>query len=307
MGMREQDGEVRRRVARTYGRIATDDSNAACNNRPDDTQATGCTFGEPATLPGDPMTLSLGCGNPIAFSYIAEGDVVLDLGCGAGGDLLYAAERVGAAGRVIGVDMTDVMIDLARRNLASAGVTNAEVRKGIIEDLPVTDSSVDWVISNCVINLSPNKPRAFLEIARVLKPGGRMSIADIVAEELPEWVLQSDALYDSCIAGAISEGDYLAGLQDAGLSDATATGRYVYDRDQLVELAATSRPRLSPEGRDLAEALVGRVWSSHFTATRPTESNQDETQQDNEPAGSGQRTGCCDPEPGGPDERKETP
>lgn len=281
MGVREQDAETRGRVARTYERIA----NTA-------------------------TALSLGCGNPIAFTDISEGDVVLDLGCGAGSDLLQASRRAGLTGRVIGVDMAEAMIDFARRNLASADAINAEVRRGILEDLPVTDSSVDWVISNCAINLSPNKPQAFLEIVRVLKPGGRVSIADIVAEELPDWVLRSDALFDSCIAGAISEDNYLAGLRGAGLSAVSAVGRYVYDRDQLIELGATSRPRLSPDGGALAEALLGRVWSCHFSATKPTnptKSNQDDTKQDKEPAGSGQRTRCCDCATGGPEERKETP
>ncbi len=148
-----------------------------------------------AGLPADAVVNSFGCGNPLAFSEVKPGEVVVDLGSGAGIDLLIAARKAGPSGLVIGVDMTDEMIARARANAAEAGFANIEVRKGIIEDLPVEAASVDWVISNCVINLSPEKDRVFAEIARVLKPGGRMLVSDIVVQDVPAWVRESMALY----------------------------------------------------------------------------------------------------------------
>ncbi|MFC1609636.1 arsenite methyltransferase [Myxococcota bacterium] len=189
-----------------------------------------------ADLPLDAVESSFGCGNPVAFAEVRAGEVVLDLGSGAGIDLLLAAQKVGPSGRVIGVDMTDDMIDRARANIEAANLENVEVRKGIIEQLPVEDSSVDWVISNCVINLSPEKDLVFAEIARVLKPGGRMLVSDIVVEDLPDWIRQSAALYAACIAGAISEDEYLAGLRRAGLIDTEVRERFVYDTAQLAGL-----------------------------------------------------------------------
>jgi SAM-dependent methyltransferase len=160
------------------------------------------------------------------------------------------------------------MVERARANVAAAGVGNVEVRKGFIEDLPVDDQSVDWVISNCVINLSPSKPRVFAEIARVLKPGGRMEVADIVAENLPEWVRRHDDLYDSCVAGAISEAEYVAGLRAAGLIDVTIGGRYVFDRNQLGYISTGALASCS-EISQVADALVGRVWSVRISASKP--------------------------------------
>ncbi len=201
-------------------------------------QLAGYSADQLSILPADAVQNSFGCGNPLAHGELAEGEVVVDLGSGAGIDVLLAAEKVGPTGRVIGIDMTDEMIDRARHNIAEAGVDHVEVRKGLIEQLPVDDASVDWVLSNCVINLSPEKPRVFAEIARVLKPGGRMLVSDVVAEDLPDWVRQDAALYNSCVAGAISEADYLQGLRDAGLVDVAVRDRLVYDESQLAALAA---------------------------------------------------------------------
>ena len=206
--------------------------------------------------------------------------MVLDLGSGAGIDLLLAAKRVGPTGRVIGVDMTDEMIARARRNIEAAGLDNVDVRKGIIEAMPVEASSVDWVISNCVINLSPEKPRVFAEIARVLKPGGRMRISDIVVEDLADWVRQSDALYHSCVGGAIREADYIDGLRRAGLTDVDVLRRHVYDAAQLAALVESESPsaeRASAGGGDpnrepalsaLADSVTGKVWSALFAARK---------------------------------------
>ncbi|MDO8682641.1 MAG: arsenite methyltransferase [Armatimonadota bacterium] len=164
--------------------------------------------------------LGLGCGNLVAIAGIKEGEVVLDLGSGAGLDAFLAADRVGKSGKVIGVDMTPEMIEAARRNIIAGGYTNVEFRQGDIEALPVEDNSVDLVISNCVLNLVPDKNKAFAEIYRALKPGGRFAIADIVLDgPLPAELLENEAAYCACASGAISRADYLKGLMDAGLNN----------------------------------------------------------------------------------------
>jgi len=224
---------------------------------------------------------SFGCGNPLAFSGVREGDTVLDLGSGVGFDLLLASDKVGTRGRVIGIDMTDEMIVRARKNIKAAGATNIEVRKGLIEKLAVESSSVDWVISNCVINLSPEKSKVFKEIHRVLKPGGQISISDIVAEELPEEILNNKELYNSCIAGAISEKDYLAGLAEAGLRDIQVTERLFFETTQIKAafddkdsgLAQLFHELPEPERKETIDRLIsqaaGKVWSAKFTAKKP--------------------------------------
>jgi arsenite methyltransferase len=174
---------------------------------------------EELALAGD-ANLGLGCGNPLALTEIVSGMTVLDLGSGAGFDAFLAWNRVGAKGHVIGVDMTDDMLALARRNAEKRGAANVEFRKGFIESLPVESASVDYVISNCVINLSPDKPAVFREIARVLKPGGRFAVSDIVLlRPLPEELARSISAYVGCIAGASLLNDYLTTALDAGLRD----------------------------------------------------------------------------------------
>jgi len=225
---------------------------------------------------------SFGCGNPLAFSEVAEGETVVDLGSGAGLDLLIAAEKVGPTGRVIGVDMTDEMIARARRNALDAGATQVEVRKGLIEDLPVRNRQADWIISNCVINLSPTKPTVFKEIARVLKPGGRFRISDLVAEDLPEWILGDKAAYAACIAGAISETDYIAGLEAAGLTDVSIEETITYTAEQVKgmvdsDLSAFGLNTEMLEGN--FEEIAGKVKSIKVVGRKP---------QEEEP-------GCCTP------------
>ncbi len=164
--------------------------------------------------------LGLGCGNPLAMSGIEPGMTVLDLGSGAGFDAFLAWRRVGPSGRVIGVDMTDDMLEQARKNAAELGATNVEFRKGFIEALPVDDASVDLVISNCVINLSADKPAVFREIARVLKPGGRFAVSDIVLlADLPANVAKDVTAYVGCIAGASHMSDYIRYAVEAGLDE----------------------------------------------------------------------------------------
>ena len=223
---------------------------------------------------GEAADSSFGCGNPLAFAGVEPGQTVLDLGSGAGLDLLIAAEKVGPEGKVIGVDMTDAMIDAARANIARAGFGDrVEVRKSIIEELPVEEDSVDWVISNCVINLSPEKPRVFAEIARVLKPGGRISISDIVVKDLPEWVRNAAAAYTGCIGGAIDEAEYVGGLRDAGLADVEVTERMVYEREQLESMLKTDAGCGCDELEKLAPAIgavAGQVWSARIVGRKPS-------------------------------------
>src|SRR6185369_8933798 len=171
-------------------------------------------------IPDAALLASLGCGNPVAVAELREGETVLDLGSGGGIDVLLSARRVGETGRAIGVDMTDEMLELARRNAADAGATNVEFRKGTIERLPVDDASVDVVISNCVINLASDKAAVFAEIARVLKPGGRMGVSDIVADDVLTPAQRAErGSYVGCIAGALSFREFRAGLREAGLVD----------------------------------------------------------------------------------------
>ncbi|MBK8482399.1 MAG: arsenite methyltransferase [Proteobacteria bacterium] len=239
----------------------------------------GYTAEEVAALPAEAVVNSFGCGNPLAFSEVQPGDVVLDLGSGAGIDLLLAAKKVGAAGRAIGVDMTDAMIDKARENIAAAGLTNVEVRKNLIEALPVEASSVDWVISNCVINLSPEKPKVFAEIARVLRPGGRMLVSDIVAEDLPTEIAGNRRLYSSCLAGAIGETAYLDALRQAGLAELEVKDRVVYDSAQIEAFIGSELQDPGSEGcgadtqgelaKRWAPWLQGKVASVKVAARRP--------------------------------------
>jgi arsenite methyltransferase len=221
---------------------------------------------------GEAAGASFGCGNPLAFAGVQTGDTVLDLGSGAGLDLLIAAEKTGPSGRVIGIDMTDEMIEAARANAAKAHCDNIEVRRGLIEDLPVDDGSVDWVISNCVINLAPEKAPVFSEIARVLKPGGQFSISDIVVDTLPDWIRESAAAWSACVAGAISEQDYLAGLEAAGLKDVQVIERMVYDASQLRAILSEDIPGLDLDISlidSLLEEHAGAVWSAKFTGRKP--------------------------------------
>jgi arsenite methyltransferase len=173
-----------------------------------------------ADLPEAAVLASLGCGNPTAVAELREGEVVLDLGSGGGIDVLLSARRVGAAGLAYGVDMTDEMLDLARRNASEAGVTNAHFLKGEIENIPLPAESVDVVISNCVVNLSTDKPSVMREVYRVLRPGGRLGISDVVAEDRlsPEQRAERGS-YVGCIAGALSKGEYERGLEKAGFAD----------------------------------------------------------------------------------------
>jgi len=203
-------------VEEHYAVVARGEASACCGTAEDVARSIGYTEKELA-LAGD-ANLGLGCGNPLALSEVGPGMTVLDLGSGAGFDAFLALDRVGPTGRVIGVDMTDDMLARARANAAKRGATNVEFRKGQIEKLPVESATVDYVISNCVINLSTDKAAVFSEIARVLKPGGRFAVSDIVLlKELPDSLRRDVSAYVGCIAGASLMGEYLGYALAAGL------------------------------------------------------------------------------------------
>lgn len=218
MSALKNDG-IRQAVREVYGRAAATGccGPTCCSGpAPDLAQTMGYTAEELAAVP-DGANLGLGCGNPQAIAALKSGEVVLDLGSGAGFDSFLAARQVGENGKVIGVDMTPEMLTKARSNAANNGYPNVEFRLGEIENLPVADNSVDVILSNCVINLSPDKSRVFVEAFRVLKPGGRLAISDIVATaELPEHIRDDIALHAGCVAGASQTSELESMLRAAG-------------------------------------------------------------------------------------------
>jgi SAM-dependent methyltransferase len=233
-------------------------------------RAIGYTDAELRMVP-DGANLGLGCGNPVALASLKDGDVVLDLGSGAGLDCFLASVKVGAKGKVIGVDMTPEMLDRARRAVRESRRTNIEFRLGEIENLPVADASVDVIISNCVINLSPDKPRVFRETFRVLKPGGRLAVSDItLLKELPTAVRDSIASYVGCISGAMLKDDYLQAIRSAGFADVTVTEETRFPVD-LIASDATARALVAQLGMSPAElaAVVHSAVSVRVQATKP--------------------------------------
>jgi arsenite methyltransferase len=213
-----------------------------------------------ASVP-DGSNLGLGCGNPSAIGSLQPGETVLDLGSGAGFDCFLAARKVGSSGRVIGVDMTTEMLERARSNAARGGFDNVEFLQGYIEELPLPDETVDVVISNCVINLSTDKPRVFREIARVLKPGGRMYVSDLVlTRPLPWFLRRSVALYAACVAGAMTRSAYLEAIEAAGLREITVASERPYPLDLMgadPTLARVARlARVFPPLRRRIETVV---------------------------------------------------
>jgi arsenite methyltransferase len=203
-------------VRSKYGAVAESGLSTAHDGVRAVAEAFGYSAGELASIPAE-ANMGLSCGNPTAFASLRSGEVVVDLGCGGGLDVFLAAKKVGPAGKAIGIDMTPEMLELARRNAAQSGVTNAEFHQATIDQLPLAASTVDCVISNCVINLAPDKPAVFREIARVLKPSGRLAVSDIALKRpLPPEMGASLMAYIGCIAGAISLDDYRSGLAAAG-------------------------------------------------------------------------------------------
>lgn len=270
--------KIRAAVAKDYERATQSKTPCCCKSgkvAPKGVVAklAGYSDDELANLPQDAIVNSFGCGNPTTFLELRRGDVVVDLGAGAGIDLLLAARKVGSTGRAIGIDMTDAMLTKARKNIRAAKIDNAEVRKGIIEDLPVEDNFANWIISNCVINLSPEKNMVFREIFRVLKPGGKMLVSDIVAEWLPEEITSHPDLYSSCLAGAIGEKDYVRGLKEAGLTKIAVRDRLFYDAEQLEGFICSELQSGASSGRKhlkkWVQHLAGKVWSVKIFAVKP--------------------------------------
>ena len=213
--------QIKNIVKKSYAGIAKSSGSCCCSNKTAQKQSgeIGYSEDEMSEVPTG-SNLGLGCGNPVAIASLKPGESVLDLGSGAGFDAFLAVRKVGKEGRVIGVDMTDEMLEKARENVKKGGFNNVEFRKGDIEDLPVKDEEVDVVISNCVINLAPDKKKVFRETYRVLKPGGRLMVSDVVlTKPLPDKIKNDDELLSGCVAGAILKKDYLGLLKKVGFAD----------------------------------------------------------------------------------------
>jgi len=217
-------------------------------------------------LPSAAVSASLGCGNPAALAELHEGETVLDLGSGGGIDVLLSSRRVGSSGKVYGLDMTDEMLALARENQRVAGVANVEFLKGELENIPLPDGSVDVIISNCVVNLSADKDRALSEAFRVLRPGGRFAVSDVVVRgAVPAEVRRSVALWIGCLAGALEEKEFEARLKKAGFADVSITPTRIYTIED-------ARDFLSGAGIDadaMAPQVDGKFMSAFVRATKP--------------------------------------
>jgi arsenite methyltransferase len=230
--------DVKKYVRKRYGEIADGKKTGCCDpsccSSPSITDLkAGYSREELEKIPEDAV-LGLGCGNPTAIADIKVGETVLDLGSGGGIDCFLASKKVGEKGKIIGIDMTEKMIRRARKNAEEGGYTNVEFRLGEIENLPVDDNSVDLIISNCVINLAPDKGKVFAEACRVLRPGGRIMVSDIVTTEiLPEEVRKSFEAWAECIAGAMVKDDYLDVIKAAGFSNITVEKEHAYTEDGM--------------------------------------------------------------------------
>lgn len=265
-----KDEEIRKAVRENYGKIALREEtccrpvnsvDCGCDSTQDIiSRAMGYTDQELQAVP-EGSNLGLGCGNPTALASLQEGEVVLDLGSGAGFDCFLAVEKVGEGGRVIGVDMTAQMIEKARENAAKGGYQNVEFRLGEIENLPLADNSVNVVISNCVINLSPDKKRVLEEAYRVLKPGGRVMISDIaLLKELPEAIKGSIEAYVGCVAGATTREEYLATVTAAGFRDVEIvneiSAKGVYNSDAVQAAVADTVEMSADSIGQAADAII---------------------------------------------------
>ena len=262
---------VKDQVREKYGRAAlrvAQEGTTGCGVASECDAITGHLYGENETmgLPEGALKASLGCGNPTARAALTAGEVVLDLGSGGGVDVLLSARRVGPTGKAYGLDMTDEMLSLARANAAQAGVTNVEFLKGEIEAISLPEASIDVVISNCVINLSTDKDRVLAEAFRVLKPGGRFAVSDVVVRgPVPAEVRRSVELWIGCVAGALDEGEYRAKLARAGFVDIDIEPTRVYRAEDAREFLA--KAGLDPDA--IAPLVADKFMSAFVRARKP--------------------------------------
>ncbi|MBP7675612.1 MAG: arsenite methyltransferase [Thermoanaerobaculia bacterium] len=270
------DNEIRDVVREKYGKAALQvkEGRASCCGTAPSASGLSCdpitsnlyADHEKELLPTTAVQASLGCGNPTALAKLEEGQVVLDLGSGGGIDVLLSAKRVGPTGKAYGLDMTDEMLALARENQAKAGATNVEFLKGTMEEIPLPDASVDVIISNCVINLAADKDRVLGEAFRVLKPGGRFAVSDVVTKgEIPAPVKKSVELWIGCIAGALDEDDYVAKLRAAGFTDVTVEPTRVYRVDDARDFLASAGIDVDALGAE----VDGKFRSAFVRAVKP--------------------------------------
>jgi SAM-dependent methyltransferase len=256
-------------IATSVGKSAAAGPGACCGGSTDPICTDLYTGAQTDGLPAAAVAASLGCGNPTALLALEPGQTVLDLGSGGGIDVLLSARRVGPTGKVYGLDMTDEMLALARANQAKAGATNVEFLKGTIEAIPLPDASVDVIISNCVINLSTDKDAVLREAFRVLKPGGRFAVSDVIVRgEVPDTVRRNMELWIGCIAGALEEHDYAAKLRAAGFKDVELEPWRVYRIED-------ARAFLTESGLDvetIAPQVEGRFASAFIRARKPAAS-----------------------------------
>ncbi len=260
--VRERYGQAALRV--TAGDKSSCCSTSCCGGSEDPISSNLYTEAETATLPGEAVLASLGCGNPTALAELHEGEIVLDLGSGGGIDVLLSAGRVGATGKAYGLDMTDEMLALAREHQRRAGIGNVEFLKGEIEAIPLPDNSVDVIISNCVINLSPDKSRAIAEAFRVLKPGGRLAVSDVVIRgEIPSEIRQSMELWVGCVAGALTEEEYHQNLQQAGFEEIGIEPTRIYQFEDAKAFLTASGLDTEVLAREVSGCVMGAFVRAH--------------------------------------------
>ncbi|HSY68405.1 MAG TPA: arsenite methyltransferase [Edaphobacter sp.] len=272
--IRNKYGSIARSVTETKAAACCDPAMRCCDPITKDLYGAS----EKGELPVKAVLASLGCGNPTALIDLKPGETVLDLGSGGGIDVLLSARRVGPTGKAYGLDMTDDMLTLARENQRKAGATNVEFLKGEIENVPLPDNSVDVVISNCVINLSADKSKVLREAFRVLRPGGRFAVSDVIVRgHVPDSVRQSMLLWVGCIAGALEESDYRAKLADAGFADIDLEPTRTYD----IEDARTFLTEAGVSVDEIAPQVEDKFISAFIRATKPTAACC--------------APGCCDP------------
>ncbi|HET6261083.1 MAG TPA: arsenite methyltransferase [Chloroflexia bacterium] len=288
-----QDVEIRETVRERYGQAALKvlsgtGSASCCGSEGDSaccgTGATTATGGDPITsnlyvsgeaseVPTEALLASLGCGNPTALARLNPGETVLDLGSGGGIDVLLSARRVGPTGFAYGLDMTDEMLALAEENLRKSGLENVKFLKGYIEEIPLPDNSVDVVISNCVINLSADKQKVLKEAFRVLKPGGRFAVSDVIVRgQAPDWVLRSMEAWTGCIAGALHEDTYKQLLSGSGFEDVGIEITRTYAASDVAgEAGGCCTPETSAALNEASDLVDGLFASAFIRATKPTQ------------------------------------